>query len=71
MDDNLKERTNDFVHALAASGADVANISTERTGNGMRVTYDVLNLGHVRHLGNSIHALTIEGKQYLNGNTRF
>jgi hypothetical protein len=31
----------------------------------------VLNLGHVRHLGNSIHVLTTEGKQYLNRNTRF
>ena len=41
-DDNLKERTNDFVHALAASDADVANISAEKSEQGMRVTFDLL-----------------------------
>ena len=42
-DDDLEERTNDFVHALAASDADVANISAERTEQGMRVTFDLLD----------------------------
>lgn len=42
-DDDLEERTNDFVHALAASDADVANISGERTEQGMRVTFDLLD----------------------------
>lgn len=42
-DDDLKARTNDFVHALAASEADVANISAERTEQGMRVTFDLLD----------------------------
>jgi len=42
-DDDLEDRTNDFVHALAASEADIANISAERTENGMRVTFDLLD----------------------------
>lgn len=42
-DDNLEERTNDFVHALAASDADVANISADQTEQSMRVTFDLLN----------------------------
>lgn len=46
-DDDLKTRTNDFVHALAASNADVANISAERTEQGMRVTFDLLDPDHV------------------------
>lgn len=33
----LKERTTDFMHALAASSADAANISADRTGAGMMV----------------------------------
>ena len=41
-DDDLEKRTNDFVHALAASDADVANISADRTEQGMRVTFDLL-----------------------------
>jgi hypothetical protein len=45
-DDNLEARTNDFVHALAASDADVANISAERTEQGMRVTLDLLDPDH-------------------------
>lgn len=40
-DDDLEERTSDFVHALAASEADVANISADRTEQGMRVTLDL------------------------------
>jgi hypothetical protein len=40
-DDDLEERTNEFVHALAASDADTANISAERTESGMRVTFDL------------------------------
>ena len=46
-DDDLEEQTSDFVHALAASDADVANISAERTERGMRVTFDLLNSDHV------------------------
>jgi hypothetical protein len=46
-DDDLKARTNDFVHALAASDADVANITAERTEQGMRVTFDLLDADHV------------------------
>ena len=42
-DDDLKARTNDFVHTLAASDADVANISANRTEQGMRVTLDLLD----------------------------
>ena len=42
-DDDLKERTNDFVHALAASDADVANITAEKSEQGMRVTFDLLD----------------------------
>ena len=42
-EDNLEQRTTDFMHALAASEADVANISAERTGRGMRVTFDLLD----------------------------
>jgi hypothetical protein len=43
IDDDLEARTNDFVHTLAASDADVANISAERTEQGMRVTFDLLD----------------------------
>jgi hypothetical protein len=46
-DDDLEDRTNDFVHALAASDADIANISAGRTENGMRVTFDLLDPDHV------------------------
>lgn len=46
-DDDLEERTNDFVHALAASDADVANISADRTEQGMRVTLDLLDPDHL------------------------
>ena len=42
-DDDLGARTKDFVHTLAASDADVANISAERTKQGMRVTFDLLD----------------------------
>jgi len=42
-DDDIKTRTNDFVHALAASDADVANISAEKSEQGMRVTLDLLD----------------------------
>jgi hypothetical protein len=42
-DDDLKTRTNDFVHALAASDADVANITAEKSEQGMRVTLDLLD----------------------------
>jgi len=42
-DDDLEERTTDFMHALAASEADVANISADRTEEGMRVTFDLLD----------------------------
>jgi hypothetical protein len=42
-DDDLEARTNDFVHALAASDADVANINADRTEQGMRVTFDLLD----------------------------
>jgi hypothetical protein len=42
-DDDLKARTNDFVHALAASDADVANITAEKSEQGMRVTFDLLD----------------------------
>ena len=45
--DDLKARTNDFVHALAGSDADVANISADRTEQGMRVTFDLLDPDHV------------------------
>ena len=43
-DTDLEERTNDFVHALAASDADVANITAEKSEQGMRVTLDLLDL---------------------------
>lgn len=43
MTDDLEERTSDFVHALAASDADVANISADQTEQGMRVTFDLLD----------------------------
>ena len=43
MTDDLEARTNDFMHALAASDADVANISANRTEQGMRVTFDLLD----------------------------
>ena len=46
-DDDLEERTTDFMHALAASDADVSNISAERTDRGMRVTFDLLDPDHV------------------------
>jgi len=42
-DDDLEERTTDFMHALAASDADVANISAERTEQRMVVTFDLLD----------------------------
>ena len=42
-DGDLKARTNDFVHALAASDADVANIAANRVEDGMRVTFDLLD----------------------------
>jgi hypothetical protein len=42
-DDDIKTRTNDFVHALAASDADVANISAEKSEQGMTVTLDLLD----------------------------
>jgi hypothetical protein len=42
-DDDLESRTTDFMHALAASEADVANISAERTDQDMRVTFDLLD----------------------------
>lgn len=42
-DDDLEERTTDFVHALAASEADVANISAGQTEEGMVVTFDLLD----------------------------
>jgi len=41
-DDDLKARTSDLMHALAASDADVANITAEWTDQGMRVTFDLL-----------------------------
>lgn len=34
---DLKDRTTNFMHALAASEADAANISADRTGAGMMV----------------------------------
>jgi hypothetical protein len=42
-DDDLEERTTDLMHALAASDADVSNISAERTEDGMIVTIDLLD----------------------------
>jgi hypothetical protein len=42
-DNDLEARTNDFVHALAASEADVANITAEKSEQGMRVTFDLLD----------------------------
>ena len=42
-DDELKQRTTDFMHALAASDADVANITADRTEEGMVVTFDLLD----------------------------
>lgn len=42
-DDDLEERTTDFMHALAASDADVANISADRTEEGMVVTFDLID----------------------------
>lgn len=42
-DDDLEDRTTDFMHALASSEADVANISADRTEQGMRVTFDLLD----------------------------
>ena len=41
-DDDLKDRINDFVRVLAASDADVANISIQRAEQGIRVTFDLL-----------------------------
>ena len=43
IDDDLEARTKDFVHALAASDADVANITAEKSEQGMRVTLDLLD----------------------------
>ena len=42
-DDELKQRTTDFMHALASSEADVANITADRTEGGMVVTFDLLD----------------------------
>ena len=42
-DDDLEERTTAFMHALAASDADIANISADRTEDGMVVTFDLLD----------------------------
>lgn len=42
-DNDLEERPTDFMHALAASDADVANISADRTEEGMVVTFDLLD----------------------------
>jgi hypothetical protein len=42
-DTDLEARTSDFVHALASSDADVANISADQTEQGMRVTFDLLD----------------------------
>ena len=42
-DDDLEERTTDFIHALAASEANVANISADWTEEGMVVTFDLLD----------------------------
>lgn len=43
MADDLEERTSDFVHALAASETDVANISADRTEDAMVVTCALLD----------------------------
>ena len=43
MTDDLEKRTTDFMHALAASDADVANISADRTEKGMVVTCGLLD----------------------------
>jgi hypothetical protein len=50
-DDDLEARTNDFVHALAASDADVANINADRTEQGMRVTFDLLDSDDAEEYG--------------------
>ena len=42
-DDELKQRTTDFMHALASSEADAANITADRTEGGMVVTFDLLD----------------------------
>ncbi len=42
-DDDLEKRTTDFMHALAASDADVVNISADRAEEGMIVTFDLLD----------------------------
>ena len=42
-EDALEDRTSDFMHSLAASDADVANISADRTDEGMVVTFDLLD----------------------------
>lgn len=42
-EDDLETRTNDFMHALAASDAGVANISADRTGDSVVVTFDLLD----------------------------
>ena len=42
-DDELEQRTTDFMHALAASEADVSNISANRTEDCLVVTFDLLD----------------------------
>jgi len=50
-DDDLEDRTTEFMHALAASDADVANISADRTEDGMVVTFDLLDPDHLDLVG--------------------
>ena len=42
-DDDLEKRTTDFMHALAASEADVSNISADRTEDCLVVTFGLLD----------------------------
>jgi hypothetical protein len=42
-DDDLEAWTTNFMYALAASDANVANISADQTEQGMRVTFDLLD----------------------------
>ena len=42
-DDDLEQRATDFMHAIAASDADVANISADRTGDSVVVTFGLLD----------------------------
>ena len=42
-EDALEDRTSDFMHSLAASDAGVANITAEKSEQGMRVTLDLLD----------------------------